>query len=145
MTVTIRRSFSDWPDLFDSGIEVNHSGGHPDRYPSRPSQGIPEEARVRAFLMLTAGGPLVILTSYQSVREPDMLRKLKAKGITKFVAYPIPLDLARDRYGAHFFVVERDLDETEDMRVLDYNGERAFSLFRFDELGPPETYEATAD
>ena len=100
---------------------------------------------MKTFMLLTAGGPLVILTSYESVSEPDVLRKFEAKGITKFVAYEIPLELAQQRYGGHFFVVEHDLSETDDLRVLDYNGARAFSLFKFRELGPPETYEATTD
>ena len=92
-------------------------------------------------MLLTAGGPLVILTSYDLVTEPDLLRKLNARGITKFVAYQIPLALAQERYGGHFFVVEHDLDEKDDLRVLDYDGARAFSRFRFSELHPPKTYE----
>lgn len=100
---------------------------------------------MKTFMLLTAGGPLVILTSYDSLSAPDLLRKFEAKGINKFVAYEIPLELARERYGGHFFVVEHDLDETGDLRVLDDNGARAFSLFKFRELGRPETYEATTD
>ncbi len=99
---------------------------------------------MKTFMLLTASGPLVIMTSYDSASAPELLRKFEAQGITKFVAYQIPLELARERYGGHFFVVEHDLDETDDLRVLDHNGARAFSLFRFSELGPPETYEATA-
>ena len=30
----------------------------------------------------------------------------------------------------------RDLHESDDLRILDYNGERAFRLFRLAELGP---------
>ena len=45
------------------------------------------------------------------------------------------------RYGGHFGTVVNDLHETDDLRVLDYNGERAFALFRFDELGSPVFYE----
>jgi len=100
---------------------------------------------VKTFMLLTAGGPLVILTSYGSVTAPDLLRKLKAKGIAKFVSYEIPLALAKERYGGHFFVVEHDLHETDDLRVLDYDGARAFSLFQFHELHPAETYEGHGD
>jgi hypothetical protein len=96
-------------------------------------------------MLLTAGGPLVFLTSYGSISTPNLLAKLKAKGITKFVAYEIPLELAQERYGGHFFVVEHDLEETDDLRVLDYNGARAYSIFKFHELGPPVTYEAPSD
>jgi len=99
---------------------------------------------MKTFMLLTANGPLVIITPHDSVSAPELLRELGAKGITKFVAYQIPLELARERYGGHYYVVEHDLDETDDLRVLDQDGARAFSLFRFNELGPPETYEATA-
>jgi hydrogenase maturation factor len=68
----------------------------------------------------------------------------EAKGIERFVAYEIPLDLAKARYGGHFITVVNDLHETDDLRVLDYNGERAFALFRFDELGSPVFYEPKA-
>jgi hypothetical protein len=104
-----------------------------------------EGGRVKTFMLLTATGPLVVLTSYDSVTMPELLRKLEAKHITKFIAYEIPLELAQERYGSHFFVVQHDLDETDDLRVLDSNGARAFSLFKFRELGRPETYEAPTD
>jgi hypothetical protein len=96
---------------------------------------------MKVFMLLTGGGPLVIVTSFSSATAPALLEKLEAKGITKFICYEIPIDLARERYGAHFFVVEHDLRETDDLRVLDYNGARAFELFTFEELGKPISYE----
>lgn len=99
---------------------------------------------MRAILLLTGGGPLVILTSFASTTDLGLLMRLEAKGIDKFVAFDVPLDLARQRYGAHFSVVEHDLRETDDLRVLDYNGGRAFQLFRFDELGTPQLHEGGA-
>lgn len=96
---------------------------------------------MKTFMLLTAGGPLVVLISYDLITAPDLLRKFKAKGITKFVAYEIPLALAQERYGGHFFVAEHDLDEKNDLRVLDNDGAHAFSLFQFRELHPPEIYE----
>ncbi|MGF1613211.1 MAG: cytosolic protein [Gammaproteobacteria bacterium] len=96
---------------------------------------------MKAILLLTASGPMVILTSYDSPTAPGLLKKLEAKGISKFIAYELPLDLARQRYGGHFIAVQQDLHESDDLRVLDYSGERAFSLFHFDELGPGTRYE----
>lgn len=96
---------------------------------------------MRAFMLLTGSGPLVILTSYESVTDPGLLEKLKAKGVEKFIAYEIPIELARERYDGHFDIVVRDLHQTDDLRVLDYDGNRAFRLFRFSELGPPVVYE----
>jgi hypothetical protein len=37
--------------------------------------------------------------------------------------------------------VRGDLRETDDLRVLDEDGERAFKLFRFEQLGPPLVHE----
>lgn len=96
---------------------------------------------MKAFMLLTGSGPLVILTSYESVTDPGLLEKLKAKGVEKFIAYEIPVELARERYDGHFDIVVRDLHQTDDLRVLDYDGNRAFRLFRFSELGPPVVYE----
>lgn len=96
---------------------------------------------MKAIMLITGSGPLVILTSHDSVTNPALLEKLRAKGIERFFAHEIPLDLAQDRYGGHFKTVLNDLRETDDLRVLDYNGERAFGLFRLDELGPMVTYD----
>ena len=97
---------------------------------------------MNAFLLMAGSGPLLILTSHHSIEDEALLDKLLAKGIDKFIAYPVPEDLARERYGGHYQVVVNDLHESDDLRVLDYNGERAFSLFRFDELGKARMHEA---
>jgi hypothetical protein len=98
---------------------------------------------MKAILLFTASGPLAILTSYDSAVAPGLLLKLRAKGIEKFIAYELPLELAKQRYGVHFEVVEQDVHESDDLRVLDYDGSRAFRLFRFDELGEPVFHEPT--
>jgi hypothetical protein len=46
-------------------------------------------------------------------------------------------------YGGHLNVVANDLHESDDLRVLDYNGERAFKLFSFAELGSMIVYEGS--
>jgi len=96
---------------------------------------------MKTVMLFTGSGPVVILTSHDSVTDPALLEKLKAKGIERFFAYDLPLDVAKERYGGHFHTVLTDLHETDDLRVLDYNGERAFALFRLDELGPPVIYD----
>lgn len=96
---------------------------------------------MKAIMLLTGDGALVVLTSYGSPTESGLLRKLEAKGIDKFIAYEIPIDLVRERYGQHFAVVAHDLNEADDLRILDYSGGRAFKLFRFAELGPAIVYE----
>jgi hypothetical protein len=100
------------------------------------------ESFMKAALLFTGSGPLVILTSHASFTDPPLLDKLSAKGIDKFIAYEIPLDIVRQRYGNHFPVVLRDLHEADDLRVLDFNGERAFRLFHLSELSNPIFFEA---
>ena len=97
---------------------------------------------MNSFLLMTGSGPLMILTSYKSIEDEKLLEKLLAKGIDKFIAYRVPEELARERYGGHFNVVANDLHESDDLRVLDYNGDRAFRLFRFEELGRALMHDA---
>ncbi len=96
---------------------------------------------MRVFFLITGSGPLVVLTSYDSVEERPLLRTLAGKGIEKFLAYEIPLSLAKERYGGHFDKVCQDLRQADDLRVLDYNGQRAWALFHFRELGTPVQHE----
>jgi hypothetical protein len=92
---------------------------------------------MKIALLFTGSGPLVIATSHDSLMDPVFLDKLRAKGIEKFIAYELQPDLVRARYAGHFDVVMKDLRESDDLRVLDFNGERAFRLFHLKELGSP--------
>ena len=96
---------------------------------------------MKSFLLMTGSGTLIILTSHNSIENSILLDKLRAKGIEKFIAYEVPFDLARQRYGEHFNIVANDLHETDDLRILDYNGDRAFRLFAFSELGKAHIHE----
>ena len=97
---------------------------------------------MNVFILFTGSGPLVILTSHASIEDLDLLEKLAAKGIDKFLAYSIPVALAKARYGMHFDVVVGDPSETDDLRVLDVDGSRAFRLFDFSEMSGPTAHDA---
>jgi len=96
---------------------------------------------MKAIMLISGNGALVILTSHAAVTEPSLLDKLHSKGIDKFIAFDVPMEMAKERYGGHFDVVMQDLHETNDQRILDYNGARAFKLFMFDEMYGPTYYE----
>jgi hypothetical protein len=98
---------------------------------------------MKAYMLITGSSPIVVLTSHQSISDVSLIEKLASKDIDKFIAYEIPIGLAEQRYGTHFSVVRGDLRETDDLRVLDEDGDRAFKLFHFDELGPPILHEPT--
>ena len=97
---------------------------------------------MKALMLFTGSGPIVVLTSHASVTDRDLMAQLKAKGIEKFVAYELPLESVKQRYGGHFQTVLHNLHETDDLRVLDFDGQRAFRLFGFHELGPALEVEA---
>ena len=100
---------------------------------------------MKAYLLVTGSGPIVVLTSHASMLDIALIAMLARKGIDKFIAYEIPIDVAEQRYGTHFWVVKGDYRETNDLRVLDEDGEHAFKLFRFNELGPAIMYEPPSD
>ena len=97
---------------------------------------------MKAILLFAGSGPLVILTSHASLTDPVLLGKLRSKGIEKFIAYEVPLATVEQRYAGHFHAIMSDLRQTDDLRVLDFNGERAFRRFHLAELGEPIMHEA---
>jgi len=96
---------------------------------------------MKTFLLFTGTGPLLVLSSHSSVEDPIFLQKLNAKGINKFIAHEIPLDLVKERYANHYEVASHGLHETDDLRVIDFDGQRALRLFRFEEYGPEYMHE----
>ncbi len=100
-----------------------------------------KKVAMRAYFLFMSSGPLVILTSYDSIENPKLLNLLAAKGITKFIAREVSAELAKARYGKHFDIILQDLQQSDDLRVLDYSGERAFRNFSFKELGAPIYHE----
>lgn len=96
---------------------------------------------MNVFMLFAGSGALVILTSHAAIDDRELLDKLTTKGVDKFIAYRIPQDLAKARYGMHFDVVAHDLSESDDLRVLDSDGTRALRLFRFDEMSGPFFHE----
>jgi hypothetical protein len=127
----------------DVGLFLTWPDPGPDPGPDPAAVTMAEARVMKTMLLLTASGPLVILTSHASPLEPALLNKLAARGIRKFIAFEIPIELARQRYGTHFAIVRNDLHETDDLRVLDFDGQHAFQLFRFAELGQPIFHEGT--
>jgi hypothetical protein len=90
---------------------------------------------MKAGILFTGTGPILILTSYQALDDPKLVEKLSSKGIKKFIASEVSVDKVKERYGNHYNVIMGDLQQTDDLRVLDYNGHNVFYNFKFSELG----------
>lgn len=96
---------------------------------------------MKAGIVFTGTGPILILTTYESFKEPSLIAKLAAKGIRKYIAAELPLERVKQKYGNQFNVVLGDLKQSDDLRVLDYNGYNVFHNFSFEEMGQPTYIE----
>jgi hypothetical protein len=92
---------------------------------------------MKAGIIFTGTGPILILTTYESFDDPKLAAKLATKGITKYIASELPIEKVKAKYGNHYQVVLDDLHQTDDLRVLDYNGYNVFYNFRFSEMEKP--------
>jgi len=96
---------------------------------------------MKACIVFTGSGPIAILTTFPSPSDQGFIDKLASKGIKKFIARELPLELVKEKYGKHFEAVMNDVKQTDDLRVLDYNGHNVFHNFSFSVMGEPFRYE----
>jgi hypothetical protein len=92
---------------------------------------------MRAYIIFSGTGPILILTTYSSLVDERLVGKLQHKGIAKFIAYEVPIEDVKRIYGVPFDVIASDLEQAEDVRVLDFNGHHIFSRFSMAQLGEP--------
>ena len=96
---------------------------------------------MKAGIFFTGTGPILLLTTYEELNHPRFVEKLFAKGIKKFIAFELNEDLVRERYGGHYSVIMGDLKQSDDLRVLDYDGHHVFNSFSLSEFGEPIYYD----
>jgi hypothetical protein len=92
---------------------------------------------MRAYLIFTGGGPILVLSTYPKLTDMRLVEKLRYKGIDRFFAYEVDLDAVRAPYEHSFDTVAKDLEGVEDFRVLDFNGHQIMANFSLDSLGDP--------
>ena len=96
---------------------------------------------MKAVIFINGSGAFLIITSHESLADPALVRKLEAKGIEKYIAYEVPMEMVQERYGHHFDVVMSDLKQDDDLRVMDFDGRRIFHHFSFGDFGRPTYHE----
>ena len=99
---------------------------------------------MRAYFLWTAIGPQLILTSCALEENPGCIRETgRAIGIRtdKYMAYEVPTDILRERYGAAFDIVMGDPNQKDELRMLDTDGVRVLNNIHFSELGQPIYFE----
>lgn len=97
---------------------------------------------MKAGIYFSGTGPILILTTYDSLANPKLVEKLYSKGIKKFIAYEVSDEMVKERYGMQYNTIMGDLHQTDDLRVLDYDGHHIFNNFSIKELGTPVFHES---
>ena len=59
---------------------------------------------MKAGIFFTGTGPILLLTTYGELNDPTLVDKLAQKGIKKYIAYEVPENLVKEKYGKHFNV-----------------------------------------
>jgi len=96
---------------------------------------------MKTGIIFTGTGPILILTTYPSLDDHMLAQKLAEKGIHKFIARELDIELVKSRYGSQFISIMHDVKQTDDLRVLDYNGHNVFYNFSFEEMQKPIYFE----
>ena len=96
---------------------------------------------MKAGIYFTGSGPILLLTSYETLTDAQLVTKLATKGIKKFIAFEVPMESLKEKYGQHFSVIMGDLHQQDDLRVLDYDGHHVMSKFSIKEMGQPMFHE----
>jgi len=99
----------------------------------------------KVYLMITANGILIVLTSYHFIKSPAVLNKITGRGIDKFIAYELPLNFIKELYGESYYLTLEDLHQSDEFRVLDESGERVFKTFQLKYLGTPIYYDGSTE
>ncbi len=92
---------------------------------------------MQCVLVITASGPVLVLSTHQSIDDPGFIARLRDKEIEKFIAYQVPLELCRRTYGFTYRQVAVDLEQedVEDLRILDVDGHHIFAGLSLFDLG----------
>jgi len=97
---------------------------------------------MKAGIFFTGTGPILLLTSYDALDDPNLIQKLETKGIRKYIAYEVPEEKVKEKYGQQYKIILGDLKQSDDLRVLDYDGHHVFYNFSIKDVGEPVYHES---
>lgn len=95
---------------------------------------------MKASVVFTDSGPILVLTTSSALTTPEVVGKLATKGVDRFIAYEVDPELVKKRYGSHFGAILNDATQTDDLRILDFDGHQVFHNFSRSEMGEPVYY-----
>ena len=72
-----------------------------------------------------------------NIANPLFVEGMRAKGISKYIAYEVPVDRCRQLYHKYYRNVTEQLERECSLGVLDFDGRRIFLNFPLNELKGP--------
>ncbi len=96
---------------------------------------------IKAGIYFTCTGPILILTSFDSLCNSKLIDNLAKTGIDKFIVYDVSESKVKEQYGTYYGMILNDLCNVESFRILDHDGYNIFENFSFADLGEPVYYE----
>jgi hypothetical protein len=90
---------------------------------------------MKAFLIFSETEPVLVMASRSAAADGRLASGLEKKGFEKYIAYEVPLSQLRKQYGVPFEVIEADVKNGKDVRILDSKGSRVLENVRFSDLG----------
>jgi len=96
---------------------------------------------MKSYFLCTSTGPKLVLTSCDLISYPECLNVLKNQGIAKFIAFEVPVEHVKQRYGEQFNIVMNNPDEHDELRVLDADGRKVLAKINLSELGHAISFE----
>jgi len=86
------------------------------------------------LIVFSGSGPILIVHTHPAMSDEGLIKKLEAKGLTKFILFELDGAQLRETYGHRYEMVINDLLPANDLRVLDYDGHRVLNHFDFAKL-----------
>lgn len=100
---------------------------------------------MKAFIVFTEAEPVLVMTSRAAASNGRLEDGLTAIGFRNFIAHEVPVDGLKERYGIPFEVIESEVREGRDLRVLDSKGSHVFENIRFADLGTCIRHDSRSD
>ncbi len=57
---------------------------------------------MKAAMIFTGSGPILVLTTFESLDSPDFIKRLAATGISRFIAHEVSVEKVKKQYGTRF-------------------------------------------
>jgi len=96
---------------------------------------------MKAAIVINGTGAILVITTYPSINNPNFVNKLRGKGISKFIAFEVPIAQCEHIYGGKYRCIFEDLKDADGLEVLDVDGLRIFKNFSLKRAETPFVFE----